>query len=414
MLKGIRTFDQLLALPKSDVKDKRILVRADLNLPLKQGQVSDTTRLERFYPTLKCLEKTGARLVILSHLGRPEGRAEPAYSLRQIMPVLEKNFPKIKFSETCIGKQAAEAVTALAAGESILLENLRFHPGEEQNNPEFSKQLASLGDYYVNDAFSCSHRAHASIRGLALLLPAFAGPQIVTELEALGQAFEMPKHPVAAIIGGAKIADEGDKSGKLKLLYHLLAQVDHLIIGGAMANTFLCARGYSVGKSRCEKEMLETARQIMSAAEAANCMIHLPMDVVVADEVAVQAPHEIVSVDSVPTQRMILDIGPDTVHSLVMILQQCRTLIWNGPLGVFEVDPFAAGTKAIAQKVADLTIKGQLISIAGGGDTLAALNKAGVADSFSYASTAGGAFLEWLEGKELPGIAALRYKGIVF
>ncbi|HEX6842568.1 MAG TPA: phosphoglycerate kinase [Stellaceae bacterium] len=391
-----RTLDDI------DAKGKRVLLRADLNVPMKDGKVGDATRIERLAPTIRELVERGARVVVMSHFGRPKGKPEAAYSLRPLVaPLAEAIGRPVAFAEDCVGPLAERAVAALKPGEVALLENLRFHGEEEKNDPGFAKRLAALGDLYVNDAFSAAHRAHTSTEALAHLLPAAAGRLMQAELDALGAALETPKRPVAALIGGAKV------STKLDLLSFITGKVDMLIIGGAMANTLLSAQGVAVGKSLCERDMADTARRIIAQAKERGCDLVLPVDGVVARDFKPGAPSETVSFDRVPPDAMILDIGPKTVQAIGERLAQCKTLVWNGPVGAFETAPFDAGTTALAKRVAALTREGKLLSVAGGGDTVAALAHAGVVDELSYVSTAGGAFLEWLEGRELPGVAAL-------
>jgi phosphoglycerate kinase len=386
-----------------DVSGKRVIVRADLNVPLTGGQVGDATRIERLLPTLNALSARGAKVIILSHLGRPDGRRDPQYSLR---PVAERlgammSGKSIRFVDESTGPAAHSAVDALRPGEILVLENLRFHPGEETNDAGLVAELAGLGDIFVNDAFSVSHRAHASVFGIAHALPAFAGPQMLTELEAFKLVLDLPKRPVAAIVGGAKV------STKIPLLTNLAPKVDMLIIGGGMANTFLHAQGYSVGKSLCEPRFAETVEEIMSRAAETGCRIVLPTDAVVAKEFAPNAPHTVHPISDIPDDGMILDIGPKSIAYFSERIKSAKTLLWNGPVGAFETPPFGAGTFALAKLAADRTKAGDLISVAGGGDTVAALNTAGVTENFTYVSTAGGAFLEWLEGRELPGVIAL-------
>ncbi len=389
-------------LDQADVAGKRVLVRADLNVPMKEGRVTDATRIERLAPTLKDLMAKKAKVVVLSHLDRPKGKRVPEMSLKPIAPVLGKIVgANVAFADDCIGAEAKKVVDALAPGEVALLENLRYHNGEEANDAAFIKDLAALGDIYVNDAFSAAHRAHASTEGLAHVLPAYAGRQMQAELEALTNALEKPKKPVMAIVGGAKI------STKLDVLNHLVEKVDMLVIGGGMANTFLNAQGINVGKSLCERDLADTARGILAKAKKAGCEVILPTDAVVAEAFKEGAASSVVDINAVPTDKMILDVGPASVRHLESKLGACKTLLWNGPLGAFEIKPFNAGTNAIALAVAALTLKNGLVSVAGGGDTVAALNAAGVAEKLTYISTAGGAFLEWMEGKELPGVAAL-------
>jgi phosphoglycerate kinase len=387
-----------------DVSAKRVLLRADLNVPMQEGRVSDATRIERLAPTIMELIAKRAKIVVMSHFGRPKGAPDPAFSLRPLVAPLSAalgNRP-VAFAEDCIGPVAQRVVDGLQEGGVALLENLRLHPGEEANDPVFARQLAALGDVYVNDAFSAAHRAHASTAALAHLLPSAAGRLMQAELEALSKALEAPERPLAALVGGAKV------STKLDLLNFLVAKVDVLIIGGAMANTLLFAQGIAVGKSLCERELAATARVILDRAAQAKCNLVLPIDAVVAREFKPHAATETVAIDRIPAGAMILDVGPATVAAIGGHLAACRTLVWNGPLGAFETPPFDAGTVAVAREVAALTAAGGLLSVAGGGDTVAALAHAGVSDRLSYVSTAGGAFLEWLEGRELPGVAALR------
>ena len=386
-----------------DVAGKRVIVRADLNVPLAGGRVGDATRIERLLPTLNTLSARGAKVIIVSHLGRPDGRRDAQYSLRPVAEALGTLLPgkSVQFVEESTGPAAQSAVAALKPGDFLVLENLRFHPGEEANDPGLVAELASLGDIFVNDAFSVSHRAHASVFGIAHALPAFAGLQMLAELEAFKLVLELPKRPVAAIVGGAKV------STKIPLLTNLAPKVDMLIIGGGMANTFLHAQGYSVGKSLCEPRFAETVEEIMSRAAETGCRIVLPTDAVVAKEFAPNAPHTVHPVSDIPDDGMILDIGPKSVADFGERIKSAKTLLWNGPVGAFETPPFGAGTFALAKIAADRTKAGHLVSVAGGGDTVAALNNAGVTESFTYVSTAGGAFLEWLEGRELPGVIAL-------
>jgi phosphoglycerate kinase len=394
---SFRTLDDI------DVSGKAVLVRLDLNVPMKDGEVADASRIERSVPTVKELLAKNARVVVLAHFGRPKGKREPSMSLRPLAgPLGEALGFEVAFAEDCVGDVAKRAVEALRPGQVLLLENLRFHGGEEKNEPAFADQLAALGDVYVDDAFSAAHRAHASITGVAERLPAVAGRLMQAELEALSRALEHPDRPVAAVVAGAKV------STKLELLGNLIERVDLLILGGGMANTFLLAQGTPVGRSLCEKEMADTAREIMAKAEAGNCKLLLPIDARVASELEEGAPSKVIAVELVPEDAMILDVGPGSVEMFNGRIANCRTLVWNGPLGAFEVPPFDSGTRGIAKHVAELTRAGRLMSVAGGGDTVAALAQAGVLDDLSYVSTAGGAFLEWLEGKELPGVAVLR------
>ncbi|MFM9853232.1 MAG: phosphoglycerate kinase [Sphingomonadaceae bacterium] len=394
---AFRTLDDM-----GDIAGKRVLVREDLNVPMHGGVVTDDTRLRSSVGTLCELADRGAKVLVLAHFGRPKGEVVADMSLRQIVPALSAVLGRdVRFHEACAGDEAAEATHKLPNGAICMLENTRFHCGEEANDPAFVAQMAKLGDLYVNDAFSAAHRAHASTEGLAHVLPAFAGRAMQAELIALEKALGAPEKPVAAVVGGAKV------STKLDVLRHLVSRVDHLIIGGGMANTFLAARGVNVGKSLCEHDLASTADAIMAAAEMANCTIHLPYDVVVAKEFRANPPLRTVNVHEVAADEMILDVGPAAVEALADVLKTCRTLVWNGPLGAFETPPFDVATVALAKTAAALTREGSLISVAGGGDTVAALNQAGVSDDFTFVSTAGGAFLEWMEGRDLPGVSAL-------
>ena len=385
-----------------NVSGKRVLVRIDLNVPMKNGKVTDATRIERAAPTIAELATKGAKVVVLSHFGRPDGKPVAEMSLRPLVEPLAAALGKpVAFAEDCIGPLAEAAVAALKPGDVVLLENLRFHKEEEKNDSAFVDKLAALGEIYVNDAFSTAHRAHASTEGIANRLPAAAGRLMQAELEALEKALGTPRRPVCAVVGGAKV------STKLELLGHLVSKVDKLIIGGGMANTFLHAQGIKVGKSLCEKDLAATALEILEKAKRARCVVLLPTDIVVAGEFKANAPHRVVDVQACPDDQMILDVGPQSVAHYQKEVEGCATLVWNGPLGAFELQPFDAGTTALAQSVAHLTSEGKLLSVAGGGDTVAALAHAGVEDKFSYVSTAGGAFLEWMEGKTLPGVAAL-------
>ena len=385
-----------------NVSGKRVLVRIDLNVPMKNGKVTDATRIERAAPTIAELAAKGAKVVVLSHFGRPDGKPVAEMSLRPLVEPLAAALGKpVAFAEDCIGPLAEAAVAALKPGDIVLLENLRFHKEEEKNDSAFVDKLAALGEIYVNDAFSTAHRAHASTEGIANRLPAAAGRLMQAELEALEKALGTPRRPVCAVVGGAKV------STKLELLGHLVSKVDKLIIGGGMANTFLHAQGIKVGKSLCEKDLAATALEIIEKAKRARCAVLLPTDIVVAGEFKANAPHQVVDVRACPDDRMILDVGPQSTALYQKEVGDCATLVWNGPLGAFELQPFDAGTTALAQSVARLTSDGKLLSVAGGGDTVAALAHAGVEDKFSYVSTAGGAFLEWMEGKTLPGVAAL-------
>ena len=381
----------------------RVLVRVDFNVPVKDGRVTDATRIERAAPTLRELCDKGAKVIALSHFGRPKGKPDPAFSLKPLVDPLSRALggKSVAFASDCIGREAERVVAAMKPGDVALLENLRFHPEEEKNDTGFAHELAALGDLYVNDAFSAAHRAHASTVGLAHLLPAAAGRLMQAELEALGAALETPQRPLMALVGGAKV------STKLDLLNFLVSKVNVLAIGGAMANTLLFARGVEVGKSLCERDMAETARSVLAKASEAHCEVVLPLDAIVARDFKPNASTETVAISSVPEDAMILDIGPRTVAAIGAKLEASKTLVWNGPVGAFETPPFERGTLAIAARVAALTRAKRLLSVAGGGDTVAALAQAGVIDDLSYVSTAGGAFLEWLEGRELPGVAAL-------
>jgi len=389
-------------LDRADVKDKRVLLRVDLNVPLKDGEVSDPTRLERVAPTITELADRGARVVLLSHLGRPKG-VDPQQSLRPVAAALSRTLDRpVAFVTDCIATVAETAVANLRPGDILCLENTRFHPGEEGNDPDFVAALASLGDIFVNDAFSAAHRAHASTEGLGHRLPAYAGRNMERELAALEKALEAPERPLAAIVGGAKI------STKLDLIGNLLTKVQTLIIGGAMANTFLAAQGVSVGKSLAEHDLVANARDIIARAKMSGCELILPVDAVVAKTFAARAPSRVVSIDAIEDDDIILDIGPRSAEQAISALAASRTLVWNGPFGAFELEPFDTGTIEVAEAVAELTQGRKLVSVAGGGDTVAALNHAGVTGRISYVSTAGGAFLEWLEGKALPGVEILR------
>ena len=394
-----RTLDDL-----GDVRGRRVLVRVDYNLPISGGKVGDATRIERSLATIKDLKVRGARIILLSHMGRPKGTPNPAYSLQQILSAAEDRIGPVSFTPDCIGSAAVDAAHALNDGDVLLLENLRFHKGEEANDPAFAKSLAASGEIFVNDAFSAAHRAHASTVGLAEILPAYAGRAMEAELSALSQALDNPVRPVMAFVGGAKI------STKLDLLENITSQVDILVIGGAMANTFLAAQGSPVGKSLCEHELGGTARSILEQAKERKCEILLPGDVVVAAEFKAGAPCRTIPVGQAQSDDMILDIGAASVATIVERLSGVKTVVWNGPLGAFEIPPFDEGTVTAARAVANATKVNGLISVAGGGDTVAALNHAGVGADFTYISTAGGAFLEWLEGKDLPGVSALTPK----
>jgi phosphoglycerate kinase len=393
---NFRTLDQ------ADVNGKRVLLRVDLNVPAENGKVTDATRIERQAPTIVEIADKGGKVVLLSHFGRPKG-PDPTQSLQPVAEAVGRVINRrVAFAEDCIGPKAQAAVAAMKPGDILCLENTRFHKGEEKNDPAFVAELAKLGDLWVNDAFSAAHRAHASTEGLGHVLPAYAGRSMQAELDALASALEAPQRPVAAIVGGAKV------SSKLELLGNLIAKVNVLIIGGGMANTFLAAQGKTVGKSLCEHDLADTANDILAKAKAKGCEIVLPVDAVVAKEFKANAPSRAVSVDAVGNDEMILDIGPMSVEHAVSVLARVKTLVWNGPFGAFEMEPFDNGTIEVAEAAAELTAAGKLVSVAGGGDTVAALNSAGVSERFTYISTAGGAFLEWMEGKALPGVEVLR------
>jgi phosphoglycerate kinase len=386
-----------------DVRGKRVLVRVDLNVPMADGKVTDATRIERVVPTITELADKGAKVILLAHFGRPKGVPTPEFSLEPVARATSEIIGRpVAFAADCIGEKAADAVAAMKDGDILMLENTRFHRQEEENERTFTEALAKNGDLFVNDAFSAAHRAHASTEGLAHILPAYAGRTMQAELEALEAGLGNPKRPVVAIVGGAKV------STKIDLLLNLVKKVDALVIGGGMANTFLAARGTSVGKSLCEHDLAETAKHIMIEAATAGCAIVLPVDGVVAKEFKAGAASETVAIDAVPADGMILDAGPKTVEKVNEWIGRAATLVWNGPLGAFEIAPFDAATAAVAKFAAAQTKAGKLVSVAGGGDTVAALNHAGVADDFTYVSTAGGAFLEWMEGKALPGVEVLK------
>jgi len=393
---AVRTLDE------ADLRGKRVLLRVDLNVPLEDGKVGDLTRIERVVPTIREIADKGGKVILLSHFGRPKG-PDPKQSLRPVAAAVSQVLGRpVAFAEDCVGPKAQAAVAALRPGDILCLENTRFHKGEENNDPEFLAALAALGDLWVNDAFSAAHRAHASTEGLGHRLPAYAGRAMQAELEALEKALEHPAHPVMAIVGGAKV------STKLDLLGNLIAKVDILAIGGGMANTFLAAQGRRIGKSLAEHDLVTTAREVVAAADAKGREILLPTDAVVARELAPHAPSRVVAVDAVGEEEMILDLGPRSVEHVISALARSKTLLWNGPVGAFEIEPFDDATIEIAEAAAELTEAGKLVSVAGGGDTVAALNAAGVTGRFSYVSTAGGAFLEWLEGKALPGVEVLK------
>jgi phosphoglycerate kinase len=394
---AFKTLDDLI-----DIAGKRVLVRVDLNVPVTDGKVSDTTRIERVAPTIKELSDKGAKVILLAHFGRPKGEPVADQSLSLIAPAVEEVLDqRVAFASDCIGAPAADAIAKMENGDILLLENTRFHKGEEKNDTTFTAELAKNGDIFVNDAFSAAHRAHASTEGLAHHLPAYAGRTMQAELEALEKGLGKPTHPVVAIVGGAKV------STKIDLLSNLVTKVDALVIGGGMANTFLAAQGIDVGKSLCEHDLADTARSILETAKTAGCAIVLPVDGVVAREFKANAANETVDVSAIPADAMMLDVGPKSVELVNGWIEKAATLVWNGPLGAFEITPFDTATVSAAQHAAAQTRAGKLVSVAGGGDTVSALNHAGIADDFSYVSTAGGAFLEWMEGKELPGVAVL-------
>jgi phosphoglycerate kinase len=398
MSKTFRTLDDV------DVKGKRVLLRVDLNVPMENGRVTDLTRLERVAPTILEISGKGGKVILLAHFGRPKGH-DPKESLKPVAAALAEVIKKpVGFADDCIGEVAEKAIAAMADGDILCLENTRFHKGEEKNDSVFVTELAKLGDIWVNDAFSAAHRAHASTEGLGHKLPAYAGRTMQAELDALGKALEAPTHPVIAIIGGAKV------STKIDLLENLVRKVDALVIGGGMANTFLHAQGFGIGKSLAEKDLAATALRIIEKAETAQCAIILPVDAVVAFEFKANAPSHAYGLDAIPADGMILDVGPQSVERIRAAIDDAATLVWNGPLGAFELAPFDRGTVAAAKHAAERTREKKLISVAGGGDTVAALNHAGVAGDFTYVSTAGGAFLEWMEGKPLPGVEVLRVK----
>ena len=389
-------------LDDADLKNKRVLLRVDLNVPMENGKVTDATRIERVAPTITEIADKGGKVILLAHFGRPKG-PDPKESLKPVAAEVERVIHrKVAFAEDCIGPKAEAAVAAMKPGDILCLENTRFHKGEEKNDPAFVDALARLGDLWVNDAFSAAHRAHASTEGLGRKLPAYAGRTMQTELDALSKALEVPQKPVIAIVGGAKV------STKLELLENLIGRVQGLVIGGAMANTFLHAQGVNVGKSLVEKDMADTARRIIDKAEARGCAIILPIDATVAYHFAANAPSQTYGVDAIPADGMILDVGAQSMERVKGAIDDARTLVWNGPFGAFEMPPFERTTVAVARYVADRTGAGKLVSVAGGGDTVAALNMAGVGDRLTYVSTAGGAFLEWMEGKALPGVEVLR------
>ncbi|MGV1915036.1 phosphoglycerate kinase [uncultured Agrobacterium sp.] len=395
---AFKTLDDL-----TDISGKRVLVRVDLNVPVADGKVTDTTRLERVAPTILELSEKGAKVILLAHFGRPKGEPVADMSLSLIAPALEEVLDhSVLFASDSIGEASADAIAKMNDGDILLLENTRFHKGEEKNDPAFTAELAKNGDIYVNDAFSAAHRAHASTEGLARHLPAYAGRTMQAELEALEKGLGAPARPVVAIVGGAKV------STKIDLLMNLVKKVDALVIGGGMANTFLAARGTQVGKSLCEHDLAETAKQIMIEAATAGCAIVLPDDGVVAREFKANAANEVVDINAIPEDAMMLDVGPKSVEAINGWISRAETLVWNGPLGAFEIEPFDTATVAAARHAAECTKSGKLVSVAGGGDTVAALNHAGVAEDFTYISTAGGAFLEWMEGKVLPGVAILQ------
>ncbi|TYC60490.1 phosphoglycerate kinase [Rhodobacterales bacterium] len=394
---AFKTLDDL-----TDIAGKRVLLRVDLNVPMEAHKVTDTTRIERVLPTIRELSDKKAKVILLAHFGRPKGERVAEMSLGPVAPAVASLLGKdVAFADDCIGKTARDAISEMQDGDVLLLENTRYYKSEEKNDADFARSLAENGDIYVNDAFSAAHRAHGSTEGIARLLPSYAGRTMQAELEALGSALGEPVRPVLAVVGGAKV------SSKIDLLENLVSRVDMLVIGGGMANTFLAANGVDVGKSLCEHDLAETAKKITAAAEKSGCEIVLPVDAVVAREFKAGAANETVALNAIPADAMILDVGPKSIETVKQKIDAAKTLVWNGPLGAFEIEPFDKATVAAAQHAAENTRAGKLNSVAGGGDTVAALNHAGAADSFSYVSTAGGAFLEWLEGKELPGVKAL-------
>jgi phosphoglycerate kinase len=396
---SFRTLDHV------EVQGRRVLVRVDLNVPMENGKVSDATRIERAGPTITEIADAGGKVILLSHFGRPKGGPDPKYSLKPVAAKVAEVLKRpVAFASDCIGEAAEKAVAAMRPGDILCLENTRFHKEEEKNDPTFVAALAKLGDIYVNDAFSAAHRAHASTEGLGHKLPAYAGRAMQAELDALTKALEAPARPLGSIVGGAKI------STKLDLLGNLIEKVDVLIIGGAMANTFLAAQGHKIGKSLCEHELAETAREVLAKAKSKGREVVLPVDAAVAQKLEANAPSRVVAVDQVGADDMILDIGPKSIEHVISVLARMKTLVWNGPFGAFEIEPFDNGTIEVAEAAAELTTAGKLVSIAGGGDTVAALNAAGVTERFTYVSAAGGAFLEWMEGKALPGVEILRVK----
>jgi len=393
-------------LDTADVKGKRVLIRVDLNVPMKDGMVSDDTRIRAILPTVRDVTKRGGKAILLAHFGRPKGERVAEMTLRPVVPALETLLGRpVAFANDSIGNDAAAAIAKMSDGDVLLLENTRFHKGEEKNDPIFTSALAELGDIYVNDAFSAAHRAHSSTEGLAHQLPAYAGRAMQAELEALEKALTSPQRPVIAVVGGAKV------SSKIELLENLVTQVDALVIGGGMANTFLHAQGYSIGKSLCEKDLADTARRILIKAQESSCAIILPVDATVAYHFQAHAPTQTYGIDAIPDDGMILDVGALSVARINSAIDEAATLVWNGPLGAFEMEPFDRGTVEVARHAAQRTKAGKLLSVAGGGDTVAALNHAGVSEDFTYVSAAGGAFLEWLEGKPLPGVEVLRRNG---
>ncbi len=395
--------DNFKGIASVDVLGKRVLIRTDLNVPMSGSEVADATRIERLLPTLKELSARGAKVILLSHFGRPDGKPAAEYSLRPVAKklALMMSGTTVLFGEDCAGPPAEAVIAQLQPGQIAVLENLRFHSEEEANDLDFARELAKLGDIYVNDAFSVSHRAHASTEALARLLPAYAGPSMLAEIDAFKLALDRPERPVAAIVGGSKV------STKIGVLVHLAKKMDYLIVGGGMANTFLFAQGFDIGRSICEPGLVATVDAILSQASESGCRIVLPVDAVVASEFKPHAAANTVPVDKVPATMMILDAGPRSVQDFIHRIEQCKTLLWNGPIGAFELPPFGEGTFNLARAAANLTTAGRLVTVAGGGDTVAALNAAGVTNRFTYVSTAGGAFLEWLEGRTLPGVAAL-------
>ena len=397
-----KMYKAIKSIVSQDVRDKVVLIRADLNIPIQNGKIQDITRVSRSLPTIKFLLKEGSKIVICSHLGRPNGEYVENYSLKPLVSALSDILKiEVKFSTSCIGQDAIKAKKNLKSGEILLLENIRFHKGESENNAEFARDLSDFCDFFVNDAFSCSHRAHASLHAITNFLPSFSGILLDEEINALTSVLKLPVKPVAALVGGAKI------STKINIIEFLITKMDFIIIGGAMANTFILAQGYNVGKSMVERDAIDMATKILEKSKKSNCKLIFPQDLIVSKYFEENSDHKIVDISNIPSEMMALDIGPKSIENIKSIFKNIKTLLWNGPLGAFEINPFGMGTFTLAKIAADLTVKDELITVAGGGDTASALNKAGVAGDFTYISSAGGAFLEWLEGIELPAISAL-------